>query len=62
MKDYDKILEMEQSDVNVYVCNGKVAVVFDCRFEPVYLDMSREEALQLAALLTKAAEALKDGG
>ena len=60
MKDCDKILEMEQSDVNVYVCNGKVSVVFDCRFEPVYLDMSREEALQLAALLTKAAEALSE--
>lgn len=59
MKDYDKILEMEQSDVNVYVCNGKVAVVFDCRFEPVYLDMSREEALQLAAVLTEAAEAMR---
>lgn len=59
MKDYDKILEMEQSNVDVYIYNGKVAVVFDCRFEPVYLDMSREEALKLAAVLTEAAEVME---
>ena len=56
MKDYDKILEVEQSDVNVYVYDGKVSIVFECRSDDVYLDMSREETLKLAAILIKAAE------
>lgn len=61
MKGYDKILETEQSDVNVYVYDGKVSIVFECRFDDVYLDMSREETLKLAAILTEAAGAVKNG-
>ena len=56
MKDYNEILDMDQGYVNVYIYDGKISIVYGYKVE---LEVSREQALKIASMLTEAAEVVK---
>lgn len=58
MKDYNEILDMDQGYVNVYIYDGKISIVYGYKVE---LEVSREQALKIASMLTEAAGALCEG-
>lgn len=52
MKDYNEILDLDQGYVNVYIYDGKISMVYGYKVE---LEVSREQALKIASMLTEAA-------
>lgn len=56
MKDYNETLDMEQGYVNVYTYDRKITIVYGYKVE---LEVSREQALKIAEMLTESAEAVE---
>lgn len=52
MKDYNKTLDMDQGYVNVYTYDRKITIVYGYKVE---LEVSREQALKIAEMLTESA-------
>lgn len=62
MSGYDKTLDTWDNAVNIFTRDdGKISMEFECYHETVGIDLMREDALKIAAMLTEAAEGAKDG-
>ena len=56
MKDYNETLDMDQGYVNVYTYDRKITIVYGYKVE---LEVSREQALKIAEMLTESAKTVK---